>query len=230
MGVRLVVVDDHRLLAEALGSALGLRGHTVLGVGAPVGSVLGLVAERPPEVCLMGLADPIEPGAFEPLRRVLRERPGLAVVVLGPVGDPRGIAGAFAAGACGYIRHDERIEGVEHALTRARAGEAAVTPRLLQAAFGRLTRPGAVPDDECTRLMRVLTPRELQVLARVVEGEGTRQIAAGMGIALSTARTHVQRVLVKLGARTRLEAAAVAARTGLLERLEPGPRGDPAVA
>lgn len=64
----------------------------------------------------------------------------------------------------------------------------------------------------------MLTPREAEVLVRVAEGEGTRLIAAGMDIAPSTARTHVQRVLMKLGVGSRLEAAALAARTGLLER------------
>ena len=64
----------------------------------------------------------------------------------------------------------------------------------------------------------MLTPREVEVLVRVAEGEDTRLIAAGMGIAPSTARTHVQRVLMKLGVGSRLEAAALAARTGLLDR------------
>jgi DNA-binding CsgD family transcriptional regulator len=64
----------------------------------------------------------------------------------------------------------------------------------------------------------MLTPREVEVLVRVADGEDTRLIAARMGIASSTARTHVQRVLMKLGVGSRLEAAALAARTGLLER------------
>lgn len=90
---------------------------------------------------------------------------------------------------------------------------------VLQATFERLLHPVREPDDEALRLLAALTRRELQVLARISDGEDTQAIAVGMGIAPSTARTHVQRVLVKLGARTRLEAAAVAARTGLLERL-----------
>ncbi len=68
----------------------------------------------------------------------------------------------------------------------------------------------------------MLTPREVEVLVRVAEGEDTRLIAAGMGIAPSTARTHVQRVLMKLGVGSRLEAAALAARTGLLDRASAG--------
>ncbi|GAA1071010.1 LuxR C-terminal-related transcriptional regulator [Kitasatospora arboriphila] len=221
MGVRLVIVDDHRLLAEALAAALRLRGHRVLAVGAPATAVGGLVAGRRPEVCLLGIAEPAEDAdPFGPLRQLRAERPELAVVVLGPVGDPGRVAAAFAAGAAGYVRSDERIEVVERAVARVRAGEAAVAVDVLQGAFEALLRPAAEPDDDAVRLLRLLTRREAQVLARIAEGEDTAAIAAGMGIASSTARTHVQRVLVKLGARSRLEAAAVAARTGLLDRVD----------
>ncbi|CAM5537764.1 hypothetical protein SCALM49S_04150 [Streptomyces californicus] len=150
---------------------------------------------------------------------------------------PRGIAAAFAAGAVGYVRHDERIEGVERAMLKARAGERAIAPQLLRGAFTELLNPAVQPDDEGRRLLRMLTPREAEVLVRVAEGEGTRLIAAGMGIAPSTARTHVQRVLMKLGVGSRLEAAALAARTGLLARAaaharttRPATTEDPATA
>ncbi|MFC9290072.1 LuxR C-terminal-related transcriptional regulator, partial [Streptomyces sp. NPDC057052] len=173
------------------------------------------------EVCLLGTATPDGPGFFDPVVRIKRERPQVAVLVLGPVPNPRGIAAAFAAGASGYVRHDERIEGVERAIMKARSGEAAVAPQLLQAAFGELLDPAPQPDDEGRRLLRLLTPREVEVLVRVADGEDTRLIAAGMGIAPSTARTHVQRVLMKLDVGSRLEAAALAARTGLLDRAGP---------
>ncbi|MFE3907123.1 response regulator transcription factor [Streptomyces sp. NPDC059153] len=229
MGVRLMVVDDHRLLAEALASALKLRGHRVLAAAAPTSGAAELVVSRAPEVCLFGTAVPAEPGAFDPIVRIRRERPQVAVVVLGPVPSPRGIAAAFAAGAAGYVRHDERMEGVERAMVKARAGEAAVAPQLLQGAFAELLNPVVAPDDEGQRLLQMLTPREVEVLIRVAEGEDTRLIAAGMRIASSTARTHVQRVLMKLGVGSRLEAAALAARTGLLDRAAPldeqGPGG-----
>ncbi|WP_327367892.1 helix-turn-helix transcriptional regulator [Streptomyces sp. NBC_01217] len=219
MGVRLMVVDDHRLLAEALASALKLRGHRVLAAAAPASGAAELVVSRAPEVCLFGTAAPAAPGAFDAIVRIRRERPQVAVVVLGPVPSPRGIAAAFAAGAAGYVRHDERMEGVERAMVKARAGEAAVAPQLLQGAFAELLNPAAAPDDEGQRLLQMLTPREVEVLVRVAEGEDTRLIAAGMRIASSTARTHVQRVLMKLGVGSRLEAAALAARTGLLDRV-----------
>jgi len=224
-----VVVDDHRLLAEALATALQQRGHRVLAVGAPTAAALELVAGRRPEVLLLGpagpppwaagAAGPAGPDPFAVLRRLRRERPEIAVVVLGPLGAPGRVAAAFAAGAAGYVRSDERIEVVDRAIARVRAGEAAVAVDVLRGAFEQLLWPAAEPDDEAVALLRQLTRREVQVLVRIAEGEDTAAIAAGMGIASSTARTHVQRVLVKLGARSRLEAAAVAARTGLLDRL-----------
>src|SRR5690242_15033684 len=111
MSVRVVVVDDRRLVAEALASALRVRGHRVLGAGAPVARAADLVVSKQPEVCLLGCVAPDDPGALEPLPRIRREAPRVAVVVLGPVPRPRGVAAAFAAGARGYVRHDERIEG-----------------------------------------------------------------------------------------------------------------------
>ncbi|MEZ0065237.1 DNA-binding NarL/FixJ family response regulator [Streptacidiphilus sp. MAP12-20] len=223
MGVRLVVVDDHRLLAEALAAALQLRGHRVLAVGTPTGVAADLVVNRRPEACLLGVSRPEDATAFDVVRRIRRERPEVAVVVMGNVDHLSAVAAAFAAGAAGYVRQDERIEVVERALSRVRAGEAAVSPDLLRAAFDQLLRPAVESDDEAQRLLRLLTRREAEVLARIAEGQDTQEIAEGMHIAPSTARTHVQRVLVKLGARTRLEAAAVAARTGLLERVGRAP-------
>jgi DNA-binding NarL/FixJ family response regulator len=217
MSVRVVVVDDRRLVAEALASALRVRGHRVLGAGAPAARAAELVTGKQPEVCLFGSAEPEAPGALDAVARIRRDLPRVAVVVLGPVPRPRGVAAAFAAGARGYVRHDERIDGVERAMVRAKAGDAAVAPQLLREAFAELLHPRGGPDAEGARLAALLTEREAAVLARIVDGEDTRRIAAGLGVAPSTARTHVQRLLTKLGAASRLEAAALAVRTGLLD-------------
>ncbi|MFX4293743.1 response regulator transcription factor [Streptomyces bohaiensis] len=219
MTLRVVVADDRRLVAEALASALRMRGHRVLAAGSPVGRAVELTTGRSPEVCLLGSAEPDGASVLEPLARLVAQAPKLAVVVLGPVPCPRGVAAAFAAGARGYVRHDERIDGVERALARARAGDAAVAPGLLREVFGALLEPGPTPAAEGARLAAQLTPREAHVLLRIVDGDDTRRIADGLGVAPSTARTHIQRLLAKLGTATRLEAVAVAVRTGLLEQL-----------
>ncbi|MET2714454.1 response regulator transcription factor [Streptomyces harbinensis] len=223
MSVRVVVVDDRRLVAEALASALRVRGHRVLGAGAPAGRAADLVLGKQPEVCLLGSAAPEAPGALDLVQRLRREAPRGGVLVLGPVPSPRGVAVAFATGARGYVRHDERIEGVERAMAKVRAGESAVAPGRLREAFTELLSPSSGPDAEGARLAALLTERETDVLLRIVDGEDTRLIAAGLGVAPSTARTHVQRLLTKLGTASRLEAAALAVRTGLLNHLPTRP-------
>lgn len=94
----------------------------------------------------------------------------MAVLILGPVPNPGGSPPRSPCGASGYVRHDERIEGVERAMAKARAGEVAVAPALLQGAFAELLNPVVEPDDEGTRLLQMLTPREVEVLMRVAEG------------------------------------------------------------
>ncbi|MCZ7414725.1 response regulator transcription factor [Streptomyces sp. WMMC897] len=216
MGVRVVVVDEYRLQAEALASALRLRGHRVLAALTADADAVEVVVRRRPEVCLWGTGVPGTPGAFEPVALIRARQPLTSVVVLGPVPHPRGVAAAFAAGACGYVPCGERVAQVDRALCRVRAGEAAVTPELLRQAFTELLHPAPGPGEEAARLRALLTVREIEVLTRVAEGEDTRGIAAALGIAPSTARTHVQRVLSKLEVGSRLEAAALAVRTGLL--------------
>lgn len=228
MSVRVVIADDRRLVAEALASALRVRGHRVLGACAPVDRVADLAVGKQPEVCLVGSAAPGEPGALDAVLRIRRECPRTAVLVLGPVPCPRGVAAAFAAGARGYVRDDERIEGVERAMARVKAGDAAVAPQLLREAFTELLHPRTGPEAEGARLASLLTEREADVLLRIVEGEDTRLIAEGLGVASSTARTHVQRLLTKLGTASRLEAAALAVRTGLLDHLAGLPAARPA--
>ncbi|MFE1888121.1 DNA-binding response regulator, partial [Streptomyces microflavus] len=90
MSVRLMVVDDHRLLAEALASALKLRGHRVLAAAAPTSGSAELVVSRAPEVCLFGTASPAAPGGVGPQR---------AQGAGGPPGGGGGVgAGAAPAG------------------------------------------------------------------------------------------------------------------------------------
>ena len=129
--------------------------------------------------------------------------------------DPDAVTAALAAGAAGFVLKDQSIDGVLRALDRLAAGEGG------GARGGGRARPRA--------RLRFLTPREREALRRIAEGQSTREIAQSMQVAHSTARTHVQNVLTKLGVRSRLQAAALVARVGLPEapdvaRFVPAPR------
>ena len=216
MGVRLMVVDDHRLLAEALASALKLRGHRVLAAAAP-GGAAELVISRAPEVCLLGTATPANQASSTrwcgSRGSDRRSQWWCSVRCRALAGSPppsrRGPPAMYGT-TSGSRASNGPWQGPRRGGSR-RAAAAAQS-------FAELLNPAAELDDEGARLLQMLTPREVEVLVRVTEGEDTRLIAAAMDIAPSTARTHVQRVLMKLGVGSRLEAAALAARTGLLER------------
>jgi len=144
------------------------------------------VITRAPEVCLLGTATPDEPGIFDPVVKIKRERrrwrsSSSARCRIRAASPPR------SPPVLGYVRHDERIEGVERAIMKARAGEAAVAPQLLQGAFSELLNPAAQPDDEGQRLLQMLTRGRWRSCQGRRRGD-TRLIAAGMGIAPSTAR------------------------------------------
>jgi two-component system nitrate/nitrite response regulator NarL len=143
------------------------------------------------------------------------------VLMLSARSDPDLVNAALAAGASGFVLKDESVEGILHALDRLSMGEVAVHRDLLRAAI----RAPAGRDRAELLPLRFLTSREREALHRIAEGQSTKEIAQSMQVAHSTARTHVQNVLTKLGVRSRLQAAALVARAGLADELRKPPPG-----
>jgi two-component system, NarL family, nitrate/nitrite response regulator NarL len=216
--VRLVLCDDHRLLADALATALHAHGHDVVAVTTTPESGYRAVVEHQPDVCLLDLSFPGASG-LDVVARITSAVPGCKVLMLSGRSDPDLVNSALKAGAAGFVLKDLNIERILRALDRVHAGEAVVDSNLLRAA---LSVPAPRRSTEGQRL-RSLTPREREALRRIVGGESTKEIARAMQVSQSTARTHVQNVLTKLGVRSRLQAAALVAREGLTDQLG----GDP---
>jgi DNA-binding NarL/FixJ family response regulator len=113
------------------------------------------------------------------------------------------------AGGAGLVLKSSRLEELAAAVRQAAAGKVVFDPELLPGVLDRLTgraRGGAT-----------LTRRERETLLLLAEGDSTEDISERLGVARNTARNHVQRVLEKLGARSKLEAVAIARREGLLD-------------
>lgn len=110
----------------------------------------------------------------------------------------------------GFIRKDQSIDQIVSALDVIAAGGRVVDPGLPRVRTrGRVRPRPRNPLDE-------LSPREKEIVARIVEGQSTRQMAFAMGVTVGTVRTYVKNVLAKLGAHSRLQLAALASRDGLL--------------
>jgi two-component system, NarL family, nitrate/nitrite response regulator NarL len=214
-GVDVLICDDHVLFAEALATLLAQRGHHVVGVCASPSVAVEVVGEVDVDLCIMDILFPDGSG-IDGTRWVREASPATRVVVLTRAGED-GRAAAIEAGADAVI---------------AKAGEVAV---VLDAVDGAALRKLAPPADRvCARRPEpfrtrdpvavqaaFLSPREHDVLELLVDGCDTRGVGKLLGIAHSTARTHIQNVLTKLGCHSRLEVAALAVEHGLTRRALP---------
>jgi two-component system nitrate/nitrite response regulator NarL len=244
--LRIVLCDDHTLLTESLAASLIGRGYTVEAVTSTPAQGLAAVAALDPDVLMLDVHFPGTPtstgggarrygepafpvsrphtrmvtAGLDLARAVAARHPRTKVLMVSATDDPAIVSAALDLGVAGFTRKDQRIDGIVQILERVGQGEVAVDPELLRAAVRHLKAPDV---DQAERTLRYLTPREREVLRRIVDGESTKQIARAMDIAQSTARTHVQNVLVKLGAHSRVEASAIVTRVGAVHRLGVAP-------
>ena len=204
----LLLCDDHVLLSEAVATALSRRGFTDIEIAASPGEALALLRRKRRDVCVMDLAFPDGDG-LAAAREIRARHPDTQVVLLSAFADPGVVAAGFEVGIAGFCRKDMGIAGIIRAIEQVHTGQVFVDAALLRRAVKEKAR------EESQHLMRYLTRRELEVLARLTAGETTDRIAEVMGVTRSTARTHVQNVLTKLGVHSRLEAVVVAAKAGI---------------
>jgi two-component system, NarL family, nitrate/nitrite response regulator NarL len=219
--MRLLLCDDHRLLLESLTTALTAHGHDVVGTVTDPTLVAETAEQLNPDVCLLDLVFPGGDG-LEAARELAVRAPSTKVLVLSATSDPALVRAAFEAGALGFVQKHESVAEILAALHRLDAGEVAIDPRLLRLVM-RQSQPAAREDVGNAGPLR-LTAREQQVLVHIVGGDTTAEIGRALGVAPSTARTHVQNVLVKLGVHSRLQAAAFAVRHHLVDESALGSR------
>ncbi|MEV0645242.1 response regulator transcription factor [Phytomonospora sp. NPDC050363] len=201
----LVVCDAQRAYGDALASVLSARGHRVVTV--PDGGLPRAMSAGTPQVCVLEL------GAAVRAREVADLFPHVRIFVLTGRGDARVVRDLVAAGAVGAASTMRRLDAVVRAIEEVGAGRTHYDPMLLRAAL----RPDQEMDDATARrLAAYLTPREVEVLRRIVRGEDTRAMAGDMGVSITTVRSHVQNVLGKLNVHSRLAAVAFSLCHGLV--------------
>ncbi|MGZ4619240.1 MAG: response regulator [Frankiaceae bacterium] len=204
----LLLCDDHVLLSEAVATTLARRGFADIELAASPDQALTLLRRKHRDVVVMDLAFPDGDG-LAAAREIHVQHPDTQVVLLSAFADPGIVAAGFDVGIAGFCRKDMGIAGIARAIEQVHTGEVFVDAALLRRTVKEKAR------EESAHLARYLTRRELEVLARLTAGETTDKIAEVMGVTRSTARTHVQNVLTKLGVHSRLEAVVVAAKAGI---------------
>ncbi len=216
--IRVLVVDDHRVLAEALVAALSEEPDIhVVGVASQVADVAGHLDARV-DVVLMDYM--LGDGTGADATRIVKSRqPDAAVVILTAVTDGETILETVKAGADGYLTKDRALDDVVASVRAAHAHEI-LLPRsvimeiALRVAEARQASAESVP-------IEPLTPRELEVLRLLTEGLDSETICVRLSIAPNTLRTHTQNMMSKFGTHSKLETVAFALRHGLVEPPQP---------
>jgi DNA-binding NarL/FixJ family response regulator len=206
--LRLLLADAQMLFAENLQLSLTRHGHTVLGVATARAELVPQASSERPDICLMEAEFPDGDG----IEVVTELRQCTKVIVLTADSRPETIRRALAAGALGFVHKRRGLSTVLDVIDRVTAGGRVVAGDLPARPRNETPAKRQLLDQ-----ISYLTPRELECLKLLAAGVDTMTMARRLGVSATTVRTHTQAVLTKLGAHSRLEAASLALRHGLLE-------------
>ncbi len=218
MTVRVLVVDDNQLIRAGLSTILAAAADVeVVGEAGDGAAAERLVERLQPDVVLMDIEMPVRDGIEATRRLVARHHCRVLVLTMFDLDEY--VVAALRAGASGFLLKTADPHTIQDAVRNCAAGHATVTASVLDRVLRPLlpTPAGSVPG------MDRLTARELQVLQAVALGKSNAEIGRQLRVAETTVKSHVAHILVKLGVRDRVQAAALAHRVGLSATLEPDP-------
>jgi len=228
MTVRVAIVDDQALMRDGFSMILDAQ-HDIEVVGDAENGRLGLELCRRtrPDVVLMDIRMPVLDGIEATRLIAASDDLDTKVLVLTTFDLDEYVYAAMRAGASGYLLKDTPAKDLVAAVRVIAQGDALLSPsvtRRLIEEFARRPEPGA---SAAAALPPDLTEREREALELLARGLSNREIAAAMYIGEATAKTHVSRLLAKLGVRDRVQAVVLAYESGLVRPGGPTMRGDP---
>jgi DNA-binding NarL/FixJ family response regulator len=214
--IRLLIVDDQRLMREGLRTLLELEhGFEIVGEAANGQAALDAYAELMPDVVLMDIRMPGMDGV-EATRRLCTSWPETKVIILTTFDDDANVFEGLRAGAVGYLLKDLSGQELAIAVRTVHAGGALIEPTVakrVMAEFARLHPPARTIDEG---LPEPLTEREVAVLKLVSAGLSNREIGHKLGLSEGTVKNYVTSVLQKIGVRDRTQAALRGRELGLI--------------
>ena len=207
--IRVLIVEDHPVVAEGLASLLeDYPEVTIAGVASSVAEVIPAIEKATADVAVIDYHLP-DGTAYDAADRIKSRSPSAAIVLISADAGSEPLLAAIEVGASGYLLKSATGEEIIHTIRAVAAGETVIPA-------GIVTRALALYRENVQRqtLLESLTPREKQILALMADGADNRTVAERLHISYATVRSHVRSILAKLGTRSRLEAVAKAAELG----------------
>jgi two-component system, NarL family, response regulator LiaR len=202
-----LIVDDHSVVREGLRMFLVRDPDLeVVGEAADGAEALEQARQLRPDVVVMDLLMPVLDG-IAATRAIRRELPETEVLALTSVLESASVVDAIRAGAIGYLLKDTQAAELRRAIKAAAAGQVQLSPQASAHLLGAIRTP---------ELPEPLTPREMDVLRLLAQGQSNKEIARALDLVEETVKSHVRHILAKLGVQSRTQAVLAAIRLGIV--------------
>lgn len=209
--IQVLIVDDHVMVRKGIKALLTeYEDISVIGEAANGLKAIELVERLKPDVVLIDLAMPVMEG-IEAIKRIIAIRPDQRIIVLTSYTGDDKLIPAIKAGAMGYLVKDAQPEELVQSIRDVNAGEPSVNTTIAWKFLRKMS--GAEPTK---RSAEELSERETEVLRLLTMGKTDKEIADQLVLTEVTIRTHISRILTKLGLKNRVQAALYGIRTGLV--------------
>jgi DNA-binding NarL/FixJ family response regulator len=210
---RVVIADDQTLVRGGFRMILGAAGIPVVAEAADGAQAVAEVLKHRPDVVLMDIRMP-EMDGLEATRRILASQAGAGcrIIILTTFDLDQYVYTALTIGASGFLLKDVSPEQLVAAVRLVRSGDALLAPSITRRLIKQFApRPAVAGHSDLSGL----TPRELEVLGLLARGLSNAELAGQLTLSEATVKTHVARILGKLGLRDRVQAVVLAYETGL---------------
>ncbi|MGW6292840.1 response regulator [Streptomyces sp. NPDC055058] len=214
--IRVLVADDQQMVRQGFTVLLDTQPDIeVVGQAVDGLDAIRQTADLAPDVVLMDIRMP-ELGGIEATARITAATPQIRVLVLTTFDLDEYVYEALRAGASGFLLKDASAEQLAEAVRIVAAGDALLAPGITRRLIAEFSRLAPRPRTPPAQRVAELTDRETEVLVLIAQGLSNAEIAVRLVVAEQTVKTHVGRILVKLGLRDRTQAAVFAYESGLV--------------